>query len=57
MCGSDNCSLGWSDFFPKIKEVKAKKTVIKEMIVKEVINEFTYKLTFKNNEQTNNNNP
>jgi len=47
MCGSCNCTLGWSDFFPKNKVIKTKKPVIKEMIVKEVINEFTYKLTVK----------
>ena len=51
MCGSENCSLGWNDFFPKIKEVKAKKLVMKEMIVKEVVNEFTYKLIVKQDEQ------
>jgi hypothetical protein len=47
MCGSDNCSLGWNDFFPTKKEVKVKKPVNKETIVKEVINEFTYKLIVK----------
>lgn len=53
VCGSNDCSLGWSDFFSKIKEVKSKKPIIKEMILKEVINEFTYKVTVKDYEQTN----